>query len=150
MPVIGNHDTLRVKGMVNLPLGGSLAVRLAGVSLQRDGYTDNITTGNDIDNRDQWALRGSLQWLVTDQTTINLMTSYMKESSSRTRSAKQLCHNDPSALLGCLPDRLELMQKVIQRAQAEAPEGAVVAVTSHQHDVDGVQGCAIRPAQVVT
>lgn len=49
----------------------------------------------------------------------------------------------------CLPDRLELMQKVIQRAQAEAPEAAVVAVTSRQHDVDAVQGCAIRPAQVV-
>lgn len=49
----------------------------------------------------------------------------------------------------CLPDRLELMRKVIQRAQAEAPEGAVVAVTTRAHDVDAVQGCALRPARVV-
>ena len=49
----------------------------------------------------------------------------------------------------CLPDRLELMQMVIQRAQAEAPGNAVIAATSRQHDVDAVQGCAIRPAQVV-
>lgn len=49
----------------------------------------------------------------------------------------------------CLPDRLELMQKVIQRAQAEAPERAVLAVSSRQHDIDAVQGCAIRPAQVI-
>lgn len=49
----------------------------------------------------------------------------------------------------CLPDRLELMQKVIQRAQAEAPEPAVIAVTSRQHDADSVQGCAVRPGQVV-
>lgn len=102
----GNYDTFRAKGMINVPLADNLAVRLAGFSLQRDGYTDNITTGNDIDDRDQWALRGSLQWQPGENTTINLMHSYMKEDSSRTRSPKQLCHNDPSALLGCLPDRL--------------------------------------------
>lgn len=102
----GNHDTMRLKGMVNVPLGDSLAVRFAGIALQRDGYTRNIATGNDIDDRDQWSGRGSLQWLATDNTTVNVMLSYLDENSSRTRSAKQLCHNDPSALLGCLPDKL--------------------------------------------
>jgi outer membrane receptor protein involved in Fe transport len=102
----GNHDTLRIKGMVNIPLGDTLALRFAGISLQRDGYTRNLATGNDIDDRDQWSLRGSLQWLPTDNTTANFMLSYMDENSSRTRSPKQLCHNDPSGLLGCLPDKL--------------------------------------------
>ena len=49
----------------------------------------------------------------------------------------------------CLPERLELMQKVIQRAQAEAPEGTIVAVASRAHDVEAIQGCALRPALVV-
>ena len=49
----------------------------------------------------------------------------------------------------CVPDRLELMRKVMQRVQAEAPEGAVIAVASELHDVDAVQGCAVRPAQVI-
>jgi outer membrane receptor protein involved in Fe transport len=102
----GNYDSVRLKGMVNVPLSDSLAVRLAGISLNREGYTDNLATGNDIDDRDQWSLRGSLQWLPGDNTTINLMASYMEENSSRTRSPKQLCQNDPSALLGCLPDKL--------------------------------------------
>ena len=102
----GNHDTRRLKGMVNIPLGDSLAVRFAGISLQRDGYTKNIVTDNDIDDRDQWSLRGSLLWQPTDNTSVNFMASYSDENSSRTRSPKQLCHNDPSALLGCLPDKL--------------------------------------------
>lgn len=49
----------------------------------------------------------------------------------------------------CLPDRLELLLKVLQRAQAEAPETALIAVTSRLHDVDAVQGCVTRPGQVV-
>jgi len=102
----GNHDSMRVKGMLNIPFGDSLALRLAGIGLKRDGYTRNVYTDNDIDDRDQWSLRGSLQWLAGADTTVNLMTSYMDENSSRTRSPKQLCHNDPSGLLGCLPDKL--------------------------------------------
>jgi len=102
----GNYDTMRVKGMVNIPLGATLAARFAGISLQRDGYTSNLATGNDIDDRDQWSLRGSLRWLPSDATTVDFMGSYMDEDSSRTRSPKQLCHNDPSGLLGCLPDKL--------------------------------------------
>ncbi|MXQ06322.1 hypothetical protein GQ651_00540 [Alphaproteobacteria bacterium GH1-50] len=48
-----------------------------------------------------------------------------------------------------VPDRLELMQKIIQRAQAEAPETAIVAVLSETHEVDAIQGCAIRPGRVI-
>jgi iron complex outermembrane recepter protein len=102
----GNYDNTKIKGAINIPLGDTVAVRFAGIGLQRDGYSDNLVTGNNIDDRDQWSLRGSLQWLATEHTTIQLMASYMEEDSSRTRSPKQLCHNDPSALLGCLPDKL--------------------------------------------
>ena len=49
----------------------------------------------------------------------------------------------------CLPERLELMQMVLQRAQAEAPREAFVAVASREHDVEAVQTCALRPAHVV-
>ncbi|NNL72143.1 MAG: hypothetical protein HKP29_02140 [Silicimonas sp.] len=49
----------------------------------------------------------------------------------------------------CLPERLELVQKVIQRAQAEAPAGAIIAVVSARFDIDAVQGCAVRPERVV-
>ncbi len=52
-------------------------------------------------------------------------------------------------ILCCVPDRLELIQMVVQRAQAEADEGSVVAVVSGAHDIDALQSCSIRPGQVV-
>ena len=98
----GNYDHTKFNGHINIPLGDNLAVRFAGLYLDREGYTENIITGNDVDGRDQYALRGSLNWMPGDNTTINLMVSYFDESSSRARSQKTMCHRDPSALLGCL------------------------------------------------
>lgn len=49
----------------------------------------------------------------------------------------------------CLPERLDLVRTVIQRAQAAAAEGAVIAVVSEAHELDAVQGCAIWPGHVI-
>jgi outer membrane receptor protein involved in Fe transport len=85
------------------------ALRFAGIWLDREGYTENLGTGNDVDGRDQYSLRGAFNW-SGERTTVDLMVSYFDEDSSRSRSQKTMCNNDPSALLGCLPDKLEFEQ----------------------------------------
>ena len=54
-----------------------------------------------------YAARGTLRWQPSDRTTIDLMASYMKDNSNRTRSQKKLCNRDPVGNLGCLGDTLE-------------------------------------------
>lgn len=56
---------------------------------------------------------------------------------------------DVAWIVVALPERLELQQKVIQRAQAEAPAGAVVIATARGFSLDDVQACAARPERVV-
>ncbi len=102
----GNYDTRRAEGMFNLPLTPTLGIRLAGTYLKRDGYTENLYNGNSIDGRDQYALRGSIRWQPDAHTTVDLMGYYFKEDSNRSRIQKQLCHRDPTGVLGCLPDYL--------------------------------------------
>lgn len=104
---VGDFSSTKGKGHLNLPVTENVGLRLAGIYSRRDGYTDNVFTGNDIDDRDMYSLRGSLRWEPSETTTIDLMASWFKEDSSRSRSQKQMCNNDPTALLGCLPDRLE-------------------------------------------
>ena len=103
---LGNYDHKKINGALNIPLGEQFAARFAGLWLERDGYTDNIFTGNDVDGRDQYALRATFSWLG-ENTSADLMLSYFDEDSSRSRSQKTMCHNDPSGLLGCLPDKLD-------------------------------------------
>ncbi len=102
----GNFESKKVKGAINIPFGDAGAIRLAGVYVSRDGYTENLFTGNNIDGRDQFSVRGSLRLNLSDRTTLDVMATYFEEDSNRARIVKQLCHRDPTAVLGCLPDRL--------------------------------------------
>ncbi|WP_240960250.1 TonB-dependent receptor [Novosphingobium olei] len=100
----GNYDAVQAKGMVNLPLSDIAGVRFSGMYLKRDGYTTNINTGNKIDGRDYYSLRGSFKIEPSDSTRFTLSAQYFKEDSNRSRGQKQLCATDPTAILGCRPD----------------------------------------------
>ncbi|MBZ6378149.1 hypothetical protein B5C34_01295 [Pacificimonas flava] len=103
----GNYNALSTRGMVNVPLGDAVGVRLAGLYLNRDGFTDNLFTGDDIDGRDNYSLRGTIGFEPTSNTSGYVTVQYQKEDSSRARNQKQLCATDPTGVLGCRPDRLD-------------------------------------------
>lgn len=101
----GNYNSVKVQGAVNVPISSILAARLAGTIINRDGYSENVYDGTRVDDRDIYALRGSVRFLPTDNTTIDLSANYMRESDSRLRSQKQACTEGPlSPLLGCDPN----------------------------------------------
>jgi outer membrane receptor protein involved in Fe transport len=91
----GNFNTLKAKGMVNIPLGETAALRLAGSRLVRDGYVDNLVTGNDVDDRDLFGLRATLAWEPTDKLRGWVMVEHFEEDDSRLRTGKQKCDKDP-------------------------------------------------------
>ena len=102
----GNFNYIKVKGMINLPIGDTLAIRLAGYYTKRDGFTENLYNNSRIDGRDMYGLRGTLRWEPSPDTTITLMANYFREKDDRLRIQRQLCHRDPTGVLGCLPDYL--------------------------------------------
>ncbi|WP_147037117.1 TonB-dependent receptor, partial [Sphingomonas aquatilis] len=102
----GNYDSRRARGMLNLPITSTLGIRLAGTYLKRDGYTYNSYNDTHVDDRDLYAVRGTLSWEPTSDTRVDLMGYYFHENDRRARIQKQLCHRDPTGVLGCSPDRL--------------------------------------------
>ncbi|WP_052071758.1 TonB-dependent receptor [Sphingopyxis sp. MWB1] len=101
----GNYNSIKAKGMVNVPLGDTLGVRVAGFYLNRDGFTKNLYDGSRIDDRDMYAVRGSIRWEPSDDTTLDLMGYYFREDDNRLRIQKQYCQRDPTGVLGCLNNR---------------------------------------------
>ena len=101
----GSYESVKVNGAVNVPLSDDLAIRLAGTTIQRDGYTENVFNGEDLDDRNIYSFRVSTRWLPSDNTTVDFMASYMREDDNRMRAQKQACAAGPQqALLGCDPD----------------------------------------------
>lgn len=92
---VGNYNTLKAKGMLNLPMGERAALRLAGSYLSRDGYVENLTSGNDVDDRDLFSVRASLAFEPTDRFRTLFVLEHFEEDDSRLRSGKQLCDQDP-------------------------------------------------------
>jgi iron complex outermembrane receptor protein len=103
----GNYDSMKGKAMVNIPLGDTMGIRVAGIYLNRDGYTKNSFLDTRIDDRDLYSVRGSFRWEPSPDTTIDLLASYFREKDQRTRIQKQLCQRDPTGILGCLNSRLD-------------------------------------------
>jgi iron complex outermembrane receptor protein len=96
---LGNYGTQKYKGAINIPISDSLRTRFAGSYQQRDGYTENIYTGNDVDGRDAYELRSSTSFDFSENFSADLVISYLKEDSNRSSETKGTCTKD--ALLGC-------------------------------------------------
>ena len=109
----GNYNYGSIKAMVNIPIvTDELGVRLAGFWENRDGTIENVyhainhSADANVDGRNDYAIRGSVRWEPSQKTTVDLIVSVSHEHDSRVRAQKQLCHRDPSGILGCLPDKL--------------------------------------------
>lgn len=117
---VGSFDSIKFQGYVNLPASEVLAFRLAGSFLQRDGYTENLATGNDIDGRDQWSTRFSMTFAPTDEIESTLMWEHFEEDSSRNGGARRFCVNDPGpSTVGSTPVNSAAARLYLSRGCAE-------------------------------
>jgi iron complex outermembrane recepter protein len=103
----GNFDSMRAQAMVNVPIGDMIGIRVAGYWLNRDGLTRNINDDSRVDDRDLYAVRGTIRIEPTDTTRVDLIGYYFHERDNRSRIQKQLCNRDPTGVLGCAPDSLQ-------------------------------------------
>jgi iron complex outermembrane receptor protein len=74
----GNYDFVRVDSAVSGPLSDGIRGRLAMQSINRSGFGENITTGNDIDDDKRWAARGHLLFNLSDDVGLLLSGDYAK------------------------------------------------------------------------
>jgi iron complex outermembrane recepter protein len=102
----GNYNSIKVTGMVNVPINDKLAVRVAGVYVNRDGYIHNNWDDTQMDGRNSYSIRGSIHYEPTENLTVDLTGSYYNEDSDRTRIQSQQCITDPTGILGCQPNGL--------------------------------------------
>ena len=78
----GNYDFLRIAGNFNLPVSDTIAARVDGVYVKRDGFYDDKTNDTDVNDRDRYFLRGQLLFEPTDALSIRLIGDYTRRSEA--------------------------------------------------------------------
>jgi outer membrane receptor protein involved in Fe transport len=91
----GNYNDFKATGFVNMPFNDQWQARIAGFYLKRDGFGTNSVTGDDVDGRDLYSIRGTLAWHPNDRFNAYLLAEHYEEKDSRNRVGKQLCIKDP-------------------------------------------------------
>jgi outer membrane receptor protein involved in Fe transport len=104
---LGDFNHRRLRAAVNLPIGERLAIRVAGLSWERDGFTDNLAGGevpgvpDDVDGRDLYSMRASAVWRVTDATELSFLYERFEEDDDRIFRHQQLCTTGPNPAVEC-------------------------------------------------
>ncbi len=75
--MVGNHDALKIKGMMNLPLiDDKLALRFSGATSERDGFLEDVVNGRTYNDRDRRTFKGQLLWTLNDDINIRVIADY--------------------------------------------------------------------------
>ena len=93
----GRFNDRQVEAAINLPAGETLAFRFAGKLAKRDGFTKNIVTGQELDDRNYLGLRGSMLWTPSDRFENFLMFDYMQSKTNG--SSQQIAGIDTNKVL---------------------------------------------------
>ena len=77
----GDYSMGKITGAISGPLSDTVAYRLSGNVLQRDGYYDN-GGGDDLNDADNWNVRGKLLWEPTDDLSLLLDGSHVDRDTT--------------------------------------------------------------------
>ena len=76
----GNFNQRILTGHVNTPLvEDKVFVRLAGIYNGRDGFLDNLS-GGDLNGKETLAFRGSLKYLIGENTTLDFIANWQRDT----------------------------------------------------------------------
>jgi outer membrane receptor protein involved in Fe transport len=98
---MGNYGSERVSTALNIPFGDNVRTRLAYSSFVKDGWIKNMGTGNDIDGRDAYGVRLSVDVDLPNEATLKFNTAHYSSDDTRLNVAGTYCARD--AFYGCLP-----------------------------------------------
>jgi iron complex outermembrane recepter protein len=78
----GNYNFLRLAGGVTGPLSETIAARLDGVYVKRDGFYEDPTNNTRVNNRDRYFLRGQVLFEPSSDVSFRLIGDYSKRDES--------------------------------------------------------------------
>ena len=96
-----------------MPIAENVSMRIAGMMLERDGFTENQfpgKEGEDIDGRDITSWRMTVSAELSENTTATFTYYNFEEDDNRARIGKQMCAETETPVYGCNPFKIRYGQ----------------------------------------
>lgn len=103
---LGNYNAVRVKGDYTGPLSETVAFSVSGNVNQRDGYANDLTTGNNVNQRDRWGVRGQLLFTPNDDLNLRIIGDF-DQIDEVCCVAGNLINGPTGAVIGLLGGQLD-------------------------------------------
>ncbi len=132
----GNYDFRRLEGSLNVPLGDTVAARLDGVYVKRDGFLKDVISGDRLNNRDRFLLRGQMLFQPNDNLSVRLIADYSKQSEECCGAVFLPQHNYSAA--GYTPSSIAALERSLGAIINPDPYDRETSVTpgrSYRSDV---------------
>tara|TARA_B100000678_G_scaffold284945_1_gene287284 strand:+ start:621 stop:3389 length:2769 start_codon:yes stop_codon:yes gene_type:complete len=78
----GNYDYMRADAGINVPLTQTLAARIDGVYVKRDGFYKDVINDTDVNDRDRYLVRGQMLYEPNSDVTLRLIGDYSKKDEA--------------------------------------------------------------------
>jgi outer membrane receptor protein involved in Fe transport len=77
---IGNYNLRRFEASITGPISDTIAARLDGVYVKRDGFLKDVVSGRRLNDRDRWLLRGQVLFQPSDNLSVRIIGDYSKRN----------------------------------------------------------------------
>ncbi|MES2904488.1 MAG: TonB-dependent receptor [Pseudomonadota bacterium] len=77
---IGNYNLRRIDGGITGAITDSIAARIDGVYMERDGFLKDVISGDRVNDRNRWLLRGQILYQPTDAFSVRIIGDYSKRN----------------------------------------------------------------------
>ena len=82
---LGDYDLMKIGAALNFPISDKLATKLTISSIERDGFTENLVTGQDLDDASSISIRSDWIYEISDTSSLRIFGQYF--DSDRNGSA---------------------------------------------------------------
>lgn len=84
----GSFDRYNARGTVDIPLSSNVFSKFSGYVINDEGYVDDVTTGEKVNEENNYGLRGALRWMASDDVAVNFEMDYEDDQDANIANAK--------------------------------------------------------------
>mgnify|MGYP002042721423 FL=1 len=155
---LGDYDLMKIGAALNFPISDKLATKLTISTIERDGFTENLVTGQDLDDASSISIRSDWIYEISDTSSLRIFGQYF--DSDRNGSAmkgKDDLSSDARKLSQDTMSKQELSSKILAliyesdlgfanlKVLASKQEDDILVVRDNDRHAAGVQPVLSMP-----